>query len=55
MNTPLSERRKLLKSILPASNVIRFSDHIDRKGKDLFKLAQQHRVEGVVAKHKQSL
>ena len=55
MNASLVDRRKLLKSILPASNVIRFSDHIDRKGKDLFKLAQQHRIEGIVGKRKESL
>ena len=55
MNAPLSDRRKVLKSILPNSNIIRFSDHIDRRGKDLFKLAQQHRIEGIVGKNKQSL
>jgi bifunctional non-homologous end joining protein LigD len=38
MNAPLIDRRKVLKSILPTSNIIRFSDHIDRKGKELFNL-----------------
>ena len=55
MNAPLVDRRKVLKSILPYSNIIRFSDHIDRKGKDLFKLAQRHRIEGIVGKNKRSL
>jgi bifunctional non-homologous end joining protein LigD len=30
MNAPLVDRRKVLKSVLPSSNIIRFSDHIDR-------------------------
>ena len=55
MNAPLTDRRKVLKSILPTSNIIRFSDHVDRRGKDLFKLAQQHRIEGIVGKNKQSV
>jgi len=54
MNASLVDRRKVLKSILPTSNIVRFSDHIDRKGKDLFKLAQQHRIEGIVGKRKES-
>jgi bifunctional non-homologous end joining protein LigD len=55
MNAPLVDRRKILKSILPSSSsIIRFSDHIDRRGEDLFKLAQQHRIEGIVGKNKQS-
>jgi len=54
MNEPLVDRRKVLKSILLTSDSIRFSDHVDRRGKDLFKLAQQHRIEGIVGKNKQS-
>jgi bifunctional non-homologous end joining protein LigD len=53
-NTPLVDRRKLLKSILPKSDVIRFSDHIAGKGIELFELAQAHSIEGIVAKHKDS-
>jgi ATP-dependent DNA ligase len=30
-------------------------DHIDYKGKELYKLAQQHKIEGIVAKYKQGL
>jgi bifunctional non-homologous end joining protein LigD len=32
MNTSLVNRRKILKSILPTSNIVRFSDHIDLRG-----------------------
>src|SRR4029079_8414087 len=30
-------------------------DHIDYKGKELYKLAQQHKIEGIVAEYKQGL
>lgn len=55
INVPLIERKKILKSIIHSSNIIRFSDHIIEKGKDLYRLAQQHKVEGIVAKYKQGL
>jgi bifunctional non-homologous end joining protein LigD len=51
---PLYERRKILKSILTKSDVIRFSDHIVEKGTELFELAKSHRIEGIVGKHKDS-
>ena len=55
ISLPVVERKKILKSVLPSSNIIRFSDHIARKGKDLYKLAQQHKLEGIVAKYKNGL
>jgi bifunctional non-homologous end joining protein LigD len=51
---PLWKRRKLLKEILPKSEGIRFSDHVDVKGKELFELIKKRQVEGIVAKHKDS-
>jgi bifunctional non-homologous end joining protein LigD len=54
LDLPLHQRRQLLKSILPKSETIRFSDHVDERGIDLFNLVQEHRVEGVVAKHRDS-
>ncbi|HET9825641.1 MAG TPA: RNA ligase family protein [Chitinophagaceae bacterium] len=54
MNLPLWKRRKLLKEILPKSDVVRFSDHVDTKGKELFELIKQRQVEGIVAKNKNS-
>lgn len=53
-NTPLHERRKILKVLLPKSDIIRFSDHVAGKGVELFDLAQAHQIEGIVAKHKDS-
>jgi len=54
-NVPLHERRKILKAILPKSDVIRFSDHIVEKGTELFELAKSHRIEGIIGKHKNSI
>jgi bifunctional non-homologous end joining protein LigD len=54
LSLPLCERRTILKSIMSKSELVRFSDHVDEKGIELFELVQQHRVEGIVAKHKQS-
>ena len=55
INVPLVERKKILKSILQSSNIVRFSDHVTHKGKEFYKLAQQHRIEGIVAKYKHGL
>jgi bifunctional non-homologous end joining protein LigD len=52
MDLPLSIRREILKSILPPSNIIRFSDHVDTNRKDLFELAKNHKIKGIVAKNK---
>jgi len=54
LDLPLYQRRKILKSVLGKSDTVRFSDHVDEKGKELFDLIQEHRVEGIVGKHKQS-
>jgi len=50
----LHERRKILRSILPKSDFIRYSDHIVEKGTELFELAKSHQIEGIVGKHKDS-
>lgn len=52
MNLPLLKRKELLKFILPQTDKIRFSDHVDGRGKDLFDLAKKHQIEGIVAKRK---
>ena len=48
---PLRERKRLLKRILPktGSNV-RFVQHIESRGCDLFRAACEHDLEGIVAK-----
>ncbi|HEU5186977.1 MAG TPA: DNA ligase D, partial [Candidatus Saccharimonadales bacterium] len=54
-NMPLIERKKLLKATLGQNTVIRYSDHIETTGKDLFKTAHKHALEGIVAKKADSL
>lgn len=49
-NMPLTERKKLLKSVVANNDVIRYSDHIERDGEALFKVAQKQALEGIVAK-----
>lgn len=55
MNLSLCDRRKLLKFILPKSNLIKYSDHIAAQGTALFELAKQMKLEGIVAKNKNSV
>jgi bifunctional non-homologous end joining protein LigD len=47
----LLERKTILKSILPEENsILKYSDHIEEKGKEFFELATQRGLEGVMAK-----
>lgn len=55
MDKPLTERRALLKSILPKSNAIRFSDDLPAKGKKLFTMARKMKLEGIIAKKADSI
>jgi len=55
LDIPLYQRRKLLKATLAKSDIVRFSDHVDEKGIELFNLVEKHNVEGVVAKHRQGV
>jgi bifunctional non-homologous end joining protein LigD len=48
---PLLERKQLLQRLLHSSERIRFSDHQLEKGTELFDLAKQNNLEGIVAKH----
>jgi bifunctional non-homologous end joining protein LigD len=47
---PLLERKLLLERRLHTSERIRYSDHQVEKGKELFELAKQNGLEGIVAK-----
>jgi len=50
---PLVERKWKLRSLLPANNnCALYSDHIDTHGEDLFQLACENDLEGIVAKQK---
>ncbi len=47
---PLSDRKELLKSLLPKNEVIKYSDHIFEKGIAFFAAAVQNNLEGIMAK-----
>jgi bifunctional non-homologous end joining protein LigD len=49
-DVPLLERKQLLQRLLHASDRFRFSDHQIEYGKELFELAKQQGLEGIVAK-----
>jgi bifunctional non-homologous end joining protein LigD len=47
---PLLERKRLLQRLFRNSDRARFSDHQVEKGKELFELAKQNDLEGIIAK-----
>jgi len=47
---PLSERKALLKRLLPATGPVRFADHVEKKGQELLQAAAGMGLEGVVGK-----
>lgn len=51
---PLTQRRALLKTLLPAGGVLRFSDAVEQKGQALFKEMQHRGLEGMIAKRADS-
>jgi bifunctional non-homologous end joining protein LigD len=53
---PLKERREALQNIVPADHpTIRISDTFDAEGNELFKLAEQFGLEGIIAKKEDSV
>lgn len=53
---PLVERKELLKKLLPKDHeVIRYSDHIAKNGKDFFELTGEKHLEGIMAKKADSI
>jgi len=51
---PLVDRKKILRGIIPAGDVIRFSDHIEKNGKEFFEIAKNQGLEGIIAKNRNS-
>jgi len=50
---PLNERKRALRRLLlPRSNLIEEALYVSGRGRDLFAVAQQHDLEGIVAKRK---
>lgn len=47
---PLEARKSTLRYLLPPVGILRFSDHVERLGAELFNEVQERRLEGIVAK-----
>ena len=52
---PLSERRKMLSSILPKQGIIRQSKVFEKSGSELFALTDKLGLEGIIAKRNDSI
>jgi bifunctional non-homologous end joining protein LigD len=52
---PLIERKRKLAEILTAAETLRYSDHYERQGKALYKIAKQKGLEGILAKKRASI
>jgi bifunctional non-homologous end joining protein LigD len=52
---PLIERKKMLKKIIGKRGVIRYCDHILNEGKSFFNQVKKDKLEGIMAKKKDSL
>lgn len=51
---PLLERKNLLHEILPEDDFVKYSNHIEKYGSELFSLAKKREMEGIMAKKKTS-
>jgi bifunctional non-homologous end joining protein LigD len=55
MHKPLITRKEILRTIIPKSNIIQYSDHVVEYGIDCFKQAVKMDVEGIIAKKSDSV
>jgi bifunctional non-homologous end joining protein LigD len=53
-NLPVTERKEMLRKILPESEIILYCDHVDSEGKALFREMKKMNLEGMIAKRKNS-
>jgi len=51
---PLTERKAILQRVLPASGAIRYADHLDERGEDLYRQVRGLGLEGVLGKRADS-
>ncbi|MEO6167690.1 MAG: DNA ligase D, partial [Chitinophagales bacterium] len=54
MRLPLSERREILKQLIPEDNIIRLSENFEVSGIELFETTQKMGLEGIIAKKSDS-
>ena len=50
MQIPLSERRNILKQMIPQNSIIRFSENFEVSGIEFFETAKKMGIEGIIAK-----
>ena len=55
MQMPLSERRNILKQIIPENNIIRLSENFEVSGIEFFETAKKMGLEGIIAKKSDSM
>src|SRR6185436_19848669 len=55
MQIPLSERRNILKQLIPANNIIRLSENFEVSGIEFFETVKKIGLEGIIAKKSDSL
>ena len=53
-NVTLETRKHLLRELLRPSDTIRYSDHVVETGIDLYEVAKQRNLEGIIAKRRKS-
>jgi bifunctional non-homologous end joining protein LigD len=51
---PLSQRKLILKEILPTAGNVRYSDHVENDGIGFFNAAQKQGLEGIIGKNAES-
>src|SRR5690606_2308532 len=51
---PLIQRKKILKALLPESDIIKYSPHTEKYGKKAFAKAEKQQTEGIIAKRADS-
>lgn len=55
MSLPLTERKKILSSVAPQSNIIRISESFETGATDFFEVAKKMHLEGIIAKKEESI
>ncbi len=56
MKEPLWKRKQILRKLVPTGNgVIRYCDHVEECGKEFYQVVEKNGLEGILAKHKESV
>ena len=53
-NLPLIERKNILQAVIPDHPLLHYSDHVEETGKAFFDLLREQKLEGMIAKRKES-